>query len=125
MVLGILLLFVGLAAVAFGMFGMANTQPIFVVGIVLSCSAFALLVWSGWRGRFASWLAASPAAIVLTWITYEAVRQSPARPDIGVLGLLTAPLLSLAAGIAVIVIGWARRRSVLAARSVSRDTGQP
>lgn len=106
------------------MFSMANTQPIFVVGMVVTCASFVMLVWAGWHGRFTSWLAAAPAAVVLTWIAYEAMRQSPARPDIGVFGPLTAPFLSFAAGMAVIGIGLVRRRSVPAAPSASRDIGQ-
>ena len=119
MILGMALLLVGLASVGFGMFSMANTELIFWVGMVLTGSAFAALVWDGWRGRFASWLAAAPAAVVLTWVAYEAVRQSPARPEIGVLGLLTAPALSAGAGVAVIALGWVRLRSARRARPAS------
>jgi membrane protease YdiL (CAAX protease family) len=92
----------------FGM-GMPSPWPMYVVGLTLLSFGVARLVWSGWRGSESSWLVAAPAAAILTWTLYELVRQEVPLYGIGILGEMTAPSLSGATAVGILVIGWVSR----------------
>lgn len=120
--IGIVLLLGGLGLVLFGLFAITRARPCptescgvdlnsaaFVSGLSLLSLGVARLFWSGWHGSGVSWLIAAPAGGILTWTLYEVVRQGVPLYGIGILGEMTAPTISTAAGIVIIAIGWLRR----------------
>ena len=102
----------GMAMIGYGIFGWdrsgTTTRTAFWIGYPLTWLAFALLVRAGWRGSWLGWFFAAVPAVVLTWVTYELVRQGPGYPDIGFLDEMTAPVLSLGAAVVVIGTGFLR-----------------
>ena len=113
MKLSLAALAVGLPSLALGIFVVPGGDlglVTFTTGLVLLILAVARLIWLARRGTPWAWeLAALPAAI-LTWTVYEVLRQTPPYPQIGVLGLSTAPVLSLAVAAACLTMGWLGRR---------------
>jgi membrane protease YdiL (CAAX protease family) len=120
--IGASLLVSGLILILFGLFAITRARPCLdescgldlnsttlSLGLVLLALAVARLIWTGWHGSGVSWLVAAPAAGVLTWTIYEVVRQGVPLYGIGVLGEMTAPTLSVAVGVAVIVSGLLRQ----------------
>lgn len=120
--LGVLALAVGLPLLGLGIYGIDRGGTIratsYPAGLVLLSLGVVMLAWSGWHGSDASWLIAAPAAAILTGVMYELVRQGPPLPQVAFLGELTGVVLSGAAGIGTVVIGWlrARRRGGATAR---------
>jgi hypothetical protein len=113
MKLGTVAATVGMLLLGFGIFMIGDrsgriTGTALVAGFVLLSLGISRLIWAGWHGSQAScFLVAVPAA-VFTWAFYELIRQAIPLPAIGVLGEMTAPTLSTAVAVGILVIGWLR-----------------
>ena len=80
-------------------------------GLTLLLVGIVRLAYEGRQSRGWSLLIAAPAAGVLTWTLYELIRQGLPMPSIGVLDEMTAPVLSAAAVLALVVAWLVVRRS--------------
>jgi len=102
----------GLGLLGSSIFGMAfeptSTRIAYVGGIALVAFGVASLVRTGWHGSGRSWLVAASTAGVLTWTLYELIRQGVPLYGIGVLGEMTAPAVSFAVVLAILLVGWLR-----------------
>jgi hypothetical protein len=107
---GVLALTSGLALLGIGVFligdrsGQIN-RTAYVAGLTLLLVGMVRLAYLGRESRGWSLLIAAPAAGVVTWTLYELIRQGLPMPSIGVLGEMTAPVLSASATFAL-VVGW-------------------
>jgi hypothetical protein len=128
MKLGVILLGLGAALLTYGIFGIdrgAVSRPSYVIGLILMTAALMRLAWVGWNGNLAATVLAGLASAILTWTVYEMVRQSPSLPAIGVLGEMTAPLLSATVAAVVIVAGLIRANGMGAGTEAARSAGIP
>ena len=111
---GVAMFVIGAVLLTFGVFVIfdrgAISRPSFAIGLVLTTVAFLRLGWAGWRGSIAASIVAGLVAVILTWTYYELIRQTPGVPPIGFLDEMTAPVLSAAAGLLVLVVGIIRAR---------------
>jgi hypothetical protein len=110
MKVGAVALVIGLLLLGVGIFLMGDRSGqinlwAYLIGLLLTTAAVTRLVYAGWHGSPGSWLVAAPGAAVLTWTLYELVRQQLPMPQIGVLGEMTAPTVSIAVAGATVVIG--------------------
>ena len=121
---GSLLIFVGL----FGMLGRCARPDVpcpspslgevsAYGGLLVLVFAVFILVRSGLRGNFSSAALGAVAALPATWTLYEVVRQGVPLPGIGVLDEMTAPALSAAVALAIVVVGAMRH---LRSRDIAR-----
>lgn len=78
-------------------------------GLVILVLGVFILVRSGWRGHLASSVLGALAAVPATWTFYEIVRQGIPLPGIGVLDEMTAPVLSAAVALTILLVGAMRR----------------
>ena len=117
--LAIVLFVAGSAMLFWGIFGFwrGSGAPtiLILIGVTLLVLATIGLLGLGWHGSVVAWPIGAVAIGILTWFGYEVLRQSPLRPEIGVLGTMTAPVLSATVAAAVLAIGaWRRRRGTMA-----------
>jgi hypothetical protein len=110
---GILAVTIGMVLLGFGIFMMGDrsgriTGSAYLLGFTLLSLGIARLLWLGSKGRVASWFLVALPAAVFAWAFYELIRQAIPLPGIGILGEMTAPTLSAAVALGLIVIGGSR-----------------
>jgi membrane protease YdiL (CAAX protease family) len=110
MKVGTIAVLIGSLLLGFGVFMLGDrsgriTGSALVLGLLLLSFGVARLVWAGWHGSASAWIVAAPPAAILTWTLYELVRQGVPLYGIGIFGEMTAPILSSAVGIGIVVMG--------------------